>query len=123
MLRHSFVILVLLTMGTAMAQEVEVTVDESLVYFGDPLNFRNPATVDIERVFNKIPEYRQIVDEAISSQDARYWDLISQANAKFQARLEVVAGETGHDLICGAIQYADGRVIPDITELVIEAFD
>lgn len=118
-----FVLVLGVPLAPAWAQEAEVTLDESLVYYGDPLNFKKPATLDIELVFNEIAEYRQIVDEDISTQDARYWILIDRANTKFQERLEVVAAEEGYDLICGAIEYTDAREIPDITELVNENLD
>ncbi len=109
--------------AAAPAQEAGVTLDESLVYYGDPLDFSKPAIIDVEAVFMEIKEYRQILDEGLGPQDAEYWQLLDKANAKFQARLEVVASEQGYDLICGAIEYDDGRTVPEITETVKEDLD
>ena len=106
-----------------LAEEIEVTLDESLVYYGDPLYFSSPAVLNIETVFQEIAEYRRILEEDINTQDPEYWYLLDQANKKFIERVEIVAGENAYDLVCGTIEYTDGREVPDITELVVKELD
>lgn len=94
-------------------------IDRQGVYLGQPASFRNPAVVRMAMIFDRIPAYRQIVDERIVDSDPRYWILLERANRIFDRVIRAVAAEGGYDLICevGCLTCSDpGCVIPDVTE-------
>ncbi len=99
----------------------KVTIDEGSIYLGDPANFRKPAVVDVDKVYQKIPEYREILDRDLDDSDPRYLILMRAASDKFRAALDAVSEEKGYDLIggLGSIQI-EGKKVPEITALVIK---
>jgi hypothetical protein len=95
-------------------------VDESKVYFGDSKNFENPAVLQIAKVFDAIPEYRDAKTKG--KDDPQYYILLEKANQKFFTALEKIAKESKYDLVgeTGSIKMKD-KDIPDVTASVIKA--
>lgn len=75
--------------------------DVSLVYLGNPRQFKKPCAVDADRVYRAIPEYREILEKNLTDRDARYHMLLRRASDKFSAALRAVASEGGYDLAAG----------------------
>ena len=95
-------------------------VDESKVYFGDSKNFENPAVLQIAKVFDAIPEYRDAKTKG--KDDPQYYILLEKANQKFFTALQKIAKESKYDLVgeTGSIKMKD-KDIPDVTASVIKA--
>jgi len=98
-------------------------IDRSKVYLGNPESFNSPAEINASEVFEAIPEYRQIRQEKISPDDARYWLLMNKANKRFYRALKTVSKTCGYDLIAeiGTIGVYRGKNVPDVTGDVILA--
>ena len=109
-------------------EKVRYEIDEANLYLGDPSDFTKPAVVDATAVYNKIPEYRKIVERDMDETNPRYLFLMRAASEKFLAALEAVSEGEGYDLIgeIGSIKVkSKGKgkkkpKIPDITAKVIK---
>ena len=101
-------------------QPPKIEVDEGGIYYGDPGNFKKPAVVDVDKVYSKIPEYREIVERNMDDSNPRYLFLLRAASEKFRKALEKVARDKGYDLIggIGSIKIR-GKTVPNITSQVI----
>lgn len=90
------------------------------VFHGSLQRYENGAVVDIHRSFAVIPEYREIEDRGLTTEDAEYYVLLAQANDHFYAAVRTVARREGYDMIARKnsppVQNLD---LPDITESVI----
>lgn len=88
------------------------------ILYGDALQVRKVAVVDVQKVFAAIPAYRKIQTENVPKHKARYHILVSQANQEFQAAVHAVALHDAFDLVVekGGLK---GGTSTDITELVL----
>lgn len=95
----------------------EVKIDEEKIYFGDVRRFSKPATVDAQKVYNRIPAYRKIVEKGLSRDDPEYWPLMRKAASEFTRVIKAVSRAGGYDLVgeVGSIT-SDEDEIPDVTE-------
>jgi hypothetical protein len=102
------------------AGDKKVTIDEAAIYYGNSSNFEKPGTVDVNKVYNKIPEYQEIIRLKLKDSDAKYTMLMRTATDKFLNAIQAVADDKGYDLIgaSGSIQI-EGVKVPDITSYVI----
>ena len=98
----------------------KVEIDESEIYLGDPASFKKPAVVDVDAVYAKIPEYKEILDRNMDTSNPRYLFLMRAASDKFRTALEAVSDSHGFDLIggLGSIRI-EGKTVPEITSKVI----
>ena len=101
-------------------QPPKFEVDEGGIYYGDPGNFKKPAVVDVDKVYSKIPEYREIVERNMDESSPRYLFLLRAASEKFRTAIEKVARDKGYDLIgcIGSIK-CRGKTVPNITSRVV----
>jgi hypothetical protein len=101
-------------------EKPKVEIDEGDIYLGDPQKFKKPAVVDVDAVYAKIPEYKEILDRGLDASSPRYLILMRAASDKFRAALEAVSDSYGFDLIggLGSIRI-EGKTVPDITSKVI----
>ncbi len=116
-----FSVVSLATAALAGDQNYEV-LDKSKVYYGDCASFVKPATVCVNKVFPHIREFKLVKERKLNENDPEYWVLLLQANEVFRRALKKVAESSGLDLVAerGAIRAtADGKTIPDVTQLVI----
>jgi hypothetical protein len=101
-------------------EKPKVTIDEAAIYYGDSSDFKKPAVVDVDKVYLKIPEYKEIRDRNMDSSNPRYLMLMRAASEKFLAAVKSAADAKGYDLVggLGSIEI-EGKTVPEITSLVI----
>lgn len=104
------------------ARKSGVTIHEGDIYLGDSNDYSKPAVVDVDAVYARIPEYRQILEKNLDSTSPRYLFLLRAATDKFRTALDDCARARGYDLIggLGSIQI-EGKTVPNITSLVMKA--
>ncbi len=92
------------------------------VLYGDVVQVRKAAVVDVQKVFAAIPAYKKIKTENVPKHKARYHILVSQANQEFQAAVQAVALHDAFDLVAekGGTQ---GGAPTDITDQVLARID
>jgi hypothetical protein len=91
------------------------SVDAADVYYGDAKVWEKPAEVDADKVYAKIDEYKQIVDDGLKPGDAKYEILIAKASKRFKCAVKKAAKDAGYDLVArlGSVKGVDS--VPDIT--------
>jgi hypothetical protein len=99
-----------------------VTVNEGDIFLGNSSEFSKPAVVDVDAVYARIPEYREIVEKNLNDSDPRYLILLRTASDRFRSAIDKVADSRGYDLIGGIGSISiEGRTVPNITSLVVRA--
>ena len=97
--------------------------DTGRVYHGNSRLIREPAVCSADRVYQHIPEYRQILSENLTEKDVRYHFLMKEASQKFLKAVKAMARDGGFDFVAevGAVQVArEGAAEPaDKTDAVI----
>ncbi len=118
------ILLVLVLSGGLVSAKgrAKVRINEADIYLGNPDDFKKPAVVDVDAVYARIPEYRQIVEKNLDSSSARYLYLLRAASERFRKALDKCARSRGYDLIggLGSIEI-DKKTVPNITSLVMRA--
>jgi len=101
--------------------------DPSKVYYGNHRLFQRPATVSCDRVYDRIPEYQEIVRKGLTEKDTRYHILMKKASKRFSEAVKKMARARNHDLVAcvGAVKKDREKApdIPDRTAEVIKALD
>jgi hypothetical protein len=95
------------------------TVDADDVYVGDSKKWDKPAEVDADKVYAKIDEYKQIVDDALKPGDAKYEILMSKATKRFRAAVKKSAKDGGYDLVAKIGAVKGVSTPPDVTSEAI----
>ncbi len=99
----------------------------SKVYFGNSRLFQRPATVDCDKVYGRISEYKEIVRRGLTEKDAHYHLLMKKATKRFTEAIKKMAKADNHDLVAqkGAVKKAKKKAkdIPDRTANVIKKLD
>lgn len=92
------------------------------VLYGDVVQVRKAAVVDVQKVFAAIPAYKKIKTENVPKHKARYHILVNQANQEFQAAVQAVALHDAFDLVAekGGTR---GGAPTDITDQVLARID
>jgi hypothetical protein len=105
-------------------EESRPVIDETQVYYGSATACKTPATVDVDRVYMNIPEYKKIRDGNLTDKDPNYSILLLKATRKFKAAVESAALEGGQDLVAksGAVTW-EGKTVPDITSTVVRKLE
>ncbi len=113
----------LLTSGLVSAAGASrIRINEGDIYLGDPDEFKKPAVVDVDAVYARIPEYRQILEKNLDSTSPRYLFLLRAASDRLRKALDKCSRGRGYDLIggLGSIRI-EGKAVPNITSLVLRA--
>ena len=101
--------------------------DPSKVYYGNVRLFQRPAQVDCDRVYARIPEYKEIVRRRLTDKDPQYHIIMKRATKRFSEAVKKMARANRHDLVAqkGAVAKAKKKAgdIPDRTAEVIKALD
>ena len=101
--------------------------DPSKVYYGNHRLFQRPATVSCDRVYDRIPEYQEIVRKGYTDKNPQYHILMKKASKRFSEAVKKMAQKHRHDLVAcaGALTKArdSAKDIPDRTEDCITALD
>jgi hypothetical protein len=120
---YSIMLGALLLAATSPAGAYET--DPEWIYHGRADSFATPAVIERDKVFGAIPEYRQIREEGLTRDDARYWILLQKANDVFREAVVRAAEAGGYDLIAekGTVRPRGkgAESPPVITPEVIEA--
>ncbi len=118
------ILLVLVLSGdlASAKNRAKVRINEADIYLGNTDDFKKPAVVDVDAVYARIPEYRQIVEKNMNSSSARYLYLLRAASERFRKALAKCSRGRGYDLIggLGSIEI-EGKTVPNITSLVMRA--
>ncbi|MHC4605718.1 MAG: hypothetical protein ACYTAF_02125 [Planctomycetota bacterium] len=91
------------------------------VYYGSLDDAKKPAEIVAQKVFDKIPEYREIKNKGLDEDDPEYWSLLSKANDKFYEAVRTVAQDKGYDVVVEKGSADLKKKAPDITQKVIGA--
>ncbi len=102
--------------------DYEVT-DPSAVYLGSGKHPGSPAVISADKVWAEIPEYKTVLEEGLTDEDARYHLLMKKATRRFEEALVKEAKRESYDLIAelGAVKaLKKGKKIPSATAGMIE---
>jgi Skp family chaperone for outer membrane proteins len=120
-----FFLAVSLVLGLAThapAAQGVVLKNKAVVLFGESSNCSKPATIDVEKVAAKTPEYKEIQNQGLSEDSARYKLLMSAMLKRIKEACKAVAEDQGHDLVVreGDISNAKGLTQSDLTTKVVD---
>ena len=123
MLREALVLipLALLMAGAQVAAEAahdfEVTSADD-IYYGTGKHPKTPAAMKAADVWAKIPEYKQILADELTDDDAKYHLLMKKATERFNKALKKLAKRDGHDMLgeTGSIKSLKKKKVPDVTK-------
>ena len=83
--------------------------------------------MDVDKVYARIPEYKEILRRRLTDKDAKYHLLMKKASKRFAAAIKKMARAKNHDLVAqtGAVRKSKKKAkdIPDRTQDVIDALD
>lgn len=99
----------------------DVEIDRTKIYHGDPDDYTKPGVISASKVYDEIPEYKEIKEKGLTPADPKYWILMKKADKTCKKALEQTETEHGFDLIgeVGSIKIK-GKKVPDITKKVVE---
>lgn len=86
----------------------------SQVYYGDPFNFKHPASINMEKVINSHPLSKKL--SSYSEKEPEFWLYLNKINQDIFDVLHNFAQEKGYDLI---VERGSMKNVPDITREVI----
>ena len=97
--------------------------DPKKVYYGNARLFKKPATIEADRVYRRIPEYKKILEKGLTDRDPEYHLLMKKASARFSEAVKRMARDLDHDLVVesGSIEKAreSAKNLVDRTDDVI----
>ncbi len=87
------------------------------IYFGSGKHPRAPGVMTADKVWAVIPEYKQILEDELTDDDARYHLLMRKAGERFSKALKKLAKRDGYDMLgeTGSIKALGKKKIPDVT--------
>ena len=102
------------------AEKSKKSVDAADVYVGDASKWDKPAEVDADRIYAKIDEYKEIVDNKLKPGEPKYELLMCKASKRFRCAVKKAAKDGSYDLVArtGSVKGVTG--VPDITSTAIE---
>ena len=94
---------------------------QAKVYYGKLDGAKKPSEVTAIKVFENIPEYKEIMERGLSKDDPEYFALLNKANMKFFDAVRKAAQNSGRDVVVekGSAQF-EGEVI-DLTQKAIDS--
>lgn len=92
------------------------------IYYGVGKHPRAPAVLRADDVWAAIPEYKQILDDKLTDDDARYHLLMKKAAERYGKALKKLAKRDSYDMLgeVGSIRALGKKKIPDVTEEMIK---
>lgn len=84
----------------------------------DPRMLSKPAKVDYDALLKATPEMKKITNDKIDPNSSEGINLRQRAVDRVRDKSESVRVAQGHCSVWKTIRHQDGRVIPDITDLV-----
>lgn len=117
-----FAIVSLLSCAVPAAAQGVVLKNKAVVLFGESSNCSKPATIDIEKVAEKTPEYKEMKAQGLAEDSSRYKLLASAMLKRIKEACKAVAEDQGNDLVVrfGDVSNAKGLSESDLTTKVVE---
>jgi hypothetical protein len=105
--------------GTKYDFEV-VKADE--IYFGSGKHPKAPGVMTADDVWAAIPEYKQILEDELTDEDAQYHLLLRKAAERFSKALKKLAKRDSYDMLgeTGSIKALGKKKIPDVTKEMVK---
>lgn len=99
--------------------------NKGVVLFGAASTSSRPATIDIEKVAEMTPEYREIKARDLDVSSARYSLLVKAMLKRIKEACKAVAVDTSSDFVTreGDIQCNRGLPVTNLTDTVIEELE
>ena len=126
-MRQRWMILVGLVFGTVVAAAAAAKYDFEVVktdeiYFGSGKHPKAPGVLTADDVWAVIPEYKQILKDELTDEDAQYHLLMKKAAERFSKALKKLAKRDSHDMLGeqGSIKALGRKKIPDVTKEMIK---
>ncbi len=115
-------LMVLVVLAPALAGQGVSLKSKAAVLSGEASNCSRPATVDLEKVAEATPEYKEIKAHSLDEGSARYGLLMKAMMKRIKDACRSAAADAGHDLVVrgGDIQNDKGLTVSDLTDKVIE---
>lgn len=122
LLRVLATLLILLALAPAAPAQGVALKSKAAVLSGEASNASRPATIDIQRVAEATPEYKEIKAHSLDESSARYGLLIKAMMKRIKDACRSAAADGGNDLVvrAGDIQNDKGLTVTDLTDKVIE---
>ena len=97
-------------------------VDPEGIYFGKGTHPKAPGALVADDVWKEIPEYKKILADELTEDDAAYHLLMLKATERFNQALKSLAKRDSHDMLGekGAIVAKGGGKVPDVTSEMIK---
>jgi hypothetical protein len=91
------------------------------IYFGSGKHPKAPGELTADDVWAAIPEYKQILADELTDEDAQYHLLMKKAAERFSKALRKLAKRDSHDMLgeVGSIKALGKKKIPDVTKEMI----
>ena len=102
-------------------EKAKKSVEPADVYVGDSKKWDKPAEVDADKIYAKIDEYKQVLDDGLKPGDAKYEILMSKATKRFCGAVKKAAKDGGYDLVAKIGSVKGVATPPDITADAIKA--
>jgi hypothetical protein len=95
--------------------------DPSKVYYGNHRLFQRPCHISCNKVYDQIPEYKEIVRKGLGEKDPQYHLLMKKATARFSAAVKKMARANNHDLVaCVSAIKKNKKTAKDIPDRTTE---
>jgi hypothetical protein len=101
--------------------EFEVVKPEE-IYFGSGKHPKAPGVMTADDVWAAIPEYKRILEDELTDEDARYHLLMKKAAERFSKALKKLAKRDSYDMLGedGSIKALGKKTIPAVTKEMIK---
>ena len=93
---------------------------QAKVYYGKLDGAKKPAEVEAIKVFQAIPEFKEIVDRGLSKGDPEYFALLNKANTKFFNAVRKAAQDSDRDVV---VEKGSSSFEGEVTDLTQKAID
>lgn len=94
------------------------------IYYGEGKHPKRPAFIQADDVWAEIPEYKKIVDDELTEDDAQYHLLMKKATERFSKALKKLAEREDYDMVgeTGSIESRGDKKkeIPEVTKELIK---
>jgi len=107
--------------GAETKYEFEVLRPEE-IYFGSGKHPKAPGAMTADDIWAAIPEYKQILEDELTDEDAQYHLLMKKATERFSKALKKLAKREHYDMLGedGSIKALGKKKIPDVTKEMIK---
>lgn len=111
-----------LALGDEAEEAAFEVVDPEGIYFGKGTRPKGPGVLAADDVWKEIPEYKKILADELTEDDAEYHLLMLKATERFNKALKSLAKRDSHDMLgeTGSIVAKNGGKIPDVTSEMIK---